>query len=447
MKRKLETTGNGHKSALVYCRVSTKNQEDGTSLETQAKACIKHAESLGYSIGRVTKEVYSGADLFDRPLLARDRADLRAGQFQAVICYAIDRLSRDIAHLAIIADECERAGAELIFVTESLDQSPEGKLLQSVRGYVAEVERQKIKERTMRGKLARIQAGKVYNFGDDMYGYTRDREQGIRIIKDEEGEIVRRIFKLYVVDGMGIERIARRLNEEGVPSPKAGKRKYSGGRIPLWHGHAIHNILTRTEYKGEAMAWKYSRPRVAGKLKRIRRDISEQVRLPASTTPAIVSNDIWQQAQERLKTNAGHAFRNEHTPCLLRGLIFCGKCKRPMFVGSGSARPSTKRYRCFTTSRSVTGEKCNGGSTRVSQADATVWELIVYIVQRPEIIIQALREQSEQEPDARLSADREAVERQIKKLQAGMATLVHQLSISHEATVLSLIQQKLAEAE
>src|SRR5688500_18187275 len=109
-------------TAVIYCRVSTTKQEyKGTSLDSQATSCLSHSRSLGYAVGRVTKEVYSGAELFDRPLLARDREDIRAGQFQALIVYAIDRLSRDVAHLAIIADECDRAGAKPIFVTEELD--------------------------------------------------------------------------------------------------------------------------------------------------------------------------------------------------------------------------------------------------------------------------------------------------------------------------------------
>src|SRR4051812_39730730 len=84
---------NSTKVALVYCRVSTQKQEDkGTSLDSQAAAGIAHAEKLGYQVGRVTKEAYSGAELFDRPLLTRDRADIRAGKFQAVIVYAMDRL-------------------------------------------------------------------------------------------------------------------------------------------------------------------------------------------------------------------------------------------------------------------------------------------------------------------------------------------------------------------
>jgi hypothetical protein len=56
-------------AAIIYCRVSTRRQEDeGTSLDSQEAACIRHAQSLGFTSRRVTREVYSGAELYDRPL-------------------------------------------------------------------------------------------------------------------------------------------------------------------------------------------------------------------------------------------------------------------------------------------------------------------------------------------------------------------------------------------
>jgi site-specific DNA recombinase len=87
--------------------VSTKVQEqDGTSLDSQEAACVRHVEGLGYRVGRVTREVYSGVELWDRPHLSRDRQDLKAGKFAALVCYSVDRLSRDPIHLALIAQEC-----------------------------------------------------------------------------------------------------------------------------------------------------------------------------------------------------------------------------------------------------------------------------------------------------------------------------------------------------
>lgn len=149
--------------ALVYCRVSTTGQEEkGSSLGSQATECTKFAEEQGYTVVETVKEVFSGAYLFDRPKLYKCREKLREGAYDAVVVYAIDRLSRDVAHLAILVDEVERYGAKLFFVTEDLDKTAEGKLILSVKGYVAEVERLKIRERSMRGKRAIVNAGKLF---------------------------------------------------------------------------------------------------------------------------------------------------------------------------------------------------------------------------------------------------------------------------------------------
>lgn len=204
--------------ALVYCRVSTKAQEDGTSLDTQAEACVSHAEKLGYSVTRVTKEIYSGAELWDRPLLSRDREAIRRGEFQVIICYAIDRLSRNVGHLTLLLEEAERAGCRLLFVTEDLDSSPEGKLLHSVRGYVAEIERLKIKERTIRGRRAKVASGKIVGRGFGLFGYTLNRDVGRRTTHASQAAIVRRIFQ-EIASGYSAWRVADGLDRDHIPTP------------------------------------------------------------------------------------------------------------------------------------------------------------------------------------------------------------------------------------
>ena len=149
--------------AAVYCRVSTKAQaEDGSSLETQARACVKAAEQAGFSIKRdfVYREDWPG-DSLDRPMLGTVRDLIRKRVISALYCYSTDRLSRNAVHLYILAEECDKAGVGLHFVTEPLDNSPEGQLIGFVRGYAAQIEREKIRERTVRGKLARAAQGKL----------------------------------------------------------------------------------------------------------------------------------------------------------------------------------------------------------------------------------------------------------------------------------------------
>ena len=97
---------------------------------------------------------------------------MRRRDVDAVICYAIDRLSGDPVHLGVVLSEAEHHGVDVEFVTEPVDDSPEGQLIRFVRGYAAKVEHEKIKERTMRGQIARVESGKPTVGPRPPYGYA-----------------------------------------------------------------------------------------------------------------------------------------------------------------------------------------------------------------------------------------------------------------------------------
>ena len=157
----------------------------------------------------------------DDPKSPALREAIRSGTVGVVVAYALDRLSRNQTALGLLFSEADHAGVTVEFVTERLDDTPEGRLLQSVRGYVAEVERLKISERTVRGERARVLSGKIHGQGTDLYGYRRDKDAGVRHIVDSEAIIVRRIFHA-VIDGRAVRSIVRDLNAEDVPPPSAG---------------------------------------------------------------------------------------------------------------------------------------------------------------------------------------------------------------------------------
>lgn len=414
--------------ALIYCRVSTQKQEDqGTSLDSQAAACIAHAEKLGYSVARVSKEVYSGAELFERPQLSRDRMDIRAGAFQAVIIYAIDRLSRDIAHLAILSDEIERAGAKLIFVTEELDSTPEGKLMQSVRGYVAEVERQKIRERCVRGKRQKALSGRVVRSGTDLYGYTHDSERGARVICDAEAQTVRWMY-YWVIENVPTREIIRRLNNDGIPAPSVGKRNFKDGRMAYWGRGAIMRILTDPSYKGQAFAWRW---KSSGKRNcNIRRPGSEWIPLPPEACPAIVTPEVWEAVQEKLKNNRGDETRNNSRPDLLRGRVHCSVCGRKM--RGDSERGNYRVYRC--SSRATPHGPC--GSSRIPAADceALIWRNIQSILEDPAIIAAEIERRRALGEDSmtQVRADLDAARGQLSRVKGELKRLVSRAASADE---------------
>jgi site-specific DNA recombinase len=139
------------KRAAIYVRVSTPGQErDGTSLETQEQECLAHAIGKRFAVApeSVYREVFTGADLFDRPALSRLREALRRRDFDLLIVHSIDRLSRDPVHVGVILAEADYHEVAVEFVTEDLDNSDEGQLIRFVRGYAAKVERVKFRERS-----------------------------------------------------------------------------------------------------------------------------------------------------------------------------------------------------------------------------------------------------------------------------------------------------------
>ncbi|HEX8264728.1 MAG TPA: recombinase family protein [Pyrinomonadaceae bacterium] len=384
-------------AALIYCRVSTEKQEqEGTSLDSQADACIEYAKQNGYQIAEVVKETFSGAYLFDRPKLNEQRAKIRAGEYGAVVVYAIDRLSRDVAHLAILVDEIERHGAKLHFVTENLDQTAEGKLLLSVRSYVAEVERQKIRERSTRGKTAKLKAGTLFRSSKDMYGYAFDKETGKRSIKPQEAEIIRQIFNC-AFDGMSMKAIAKRLNENNVESPAANKNyrnleHFAGLRLngrTLWQISSIRRLLTEPAYKGVTIG---NRTKLVTtfengerKTRQIKRDETELIYLPAGTTPAIIAPALFDAVQEKIKNNHGEKIKNAKGRYyfLLRGLAFCSSCGRKMYPEINGQK--TPIYRC--SSRDMFMKCTEGGYVSAPAIEAALWEILCLALKEPEKVL------------------------------------------------------------
>ena len=147
----------------IYCRVSSAGQEGNSSLDTQAERCRTYASERGWIVTEVFREVHTGSELFERPQLNRLREVVRSHDCDVVLAYALDRLSRSQAHLGFLLSEFDHLGVRLALVTEDLADTPEGRLLQSVRGFVAEVERLKIRERSQRGVLARVQSGQTHS--------------------------------------------------------------------------------------------------------------------------------------------------------------------------------------------------------------------------------------------------------------------------------------------
>jgi site-specific DNA recombinase len=363
--------------AAIYVRVSTTEQGEGTSLATQEAACAGVAREKGLVVPPqyVFREVQSGAAPV-RPVLEQVRALVRERLVSAVIIYSSDRLSRDPMHLLFFVDEVMKAGATLQFVTESLEDSDIGRLILHVRGFASALERQRIIERTTRGKKAKLQAGKLTGT-IPLYGYSL-LDSGKRGIVPGQAEVVRRIFS-EALAGKPIRAIAAGLSADGIPSAK--------GNV-TWGRSAVARVLRNEAYRGETVAWKLKKEGT----RQVRRPEEEWIRLPEGTTPRLVSDEEWFRVQAQLERNREVAARNlkRTEEYLARGHTFCGHCGFPMWAemricrGHGGAE-----YRCRGETGHA-GSTCRRGeglpSISGALLDQFVWEKVGRILTDPGLL-------------------------------------------------------------
>ena len=185
--------------AALYARVSTDKQAEKYGIPSQIDALKKRCLErdwrpiLDEDRDAFIDDGYSGAEL-DRPALNRLRQAAREGRVDVVLVYDPDRLSRKLYHQMILAEEFEKQGIKLEFVTQDMGSSPEDRMFFNMRGLVAEYEREKIRERTMRGSREKARQGKVVSAGAVPFGYRYNKQKATLEENPETAQIVRLIF-------------------------------------------------------------------------------------------------------------------------------------------------------------------------------------------------------------------------------------------------------------
>jgi site-specific DNA recombinase len=350
--------------AVSYARVSSRSQEDNSSLESQLKANRDYAAARNIEIVREVKEVFSGAYLFDRPLLNQIRDEIRAETYDALIVYDVDRLTRDTLHLGVLLHECLRFNTKIIFVQGDFENTAEGRLVLSIRGYLAEAERLKITERTTRGRKSKALAGTL-SFKRKLFGYSLDKD-GKRHILESEAEVVRKIFDDILV-GSSLRRIAADLNERGIPTPQGKK----------WYARSVQIVINNPCYAGHTFVFREKEvSRFVEGERRVQRKYNEhaaRVELK-DITPAIVSEEVFALAQSQLQINRKHKRRDAAHDFLLRGFIRCKTCGRLYSPHRGKSSP---RYVC--TSSQLKTINCRTPTLNAEKAESLVWNEILKI--------------------------------------------------------------------
>ena len=304
----------------LYPRVSGHEQEDNYSIPEQIERMKKYCEARDWMVYKIyTDSGFSGANI-QRPGLQQMIKDVESKKVDMVLVYKLDRLSRSQKDtLYLIEDVFDKHGVGFSSMTENFDTStPFGKAVLGVLAVFAQLEREKIKERTMDGKDARAKEGLWHGSHQEPTGF--DYIDGELVINEYEAMQIREAADLFL-KLMPVRAICKMFNEKGY------KRKGNA-----WDPKVLNYVLASPTTYGMI---KHRDKIYPGKHKAIL-DIS-------------IRDKILNIMQER-KDKHGNS-RRDGQKSLLGGLLYCKHCGGR--YGRQKNGTGINYYSCYSRNKSV----------------------------------------------------------------------------------------------
>jgi site-specific DNA recombinase len=348
----------------IYIRISTDEEHQPFSLEAQEAKLRAYIEiQPGWElVGPVYCDEKSGASL-DRPALKRALAAAKAGRFDILLVYRVDRLSRSLRGLVDILDQLDAAEVGFRSATEPVDTSTAvGRMLVQMLGVFAQFERETIIDRVINGMERKAAKGEWCG-GYRPYGYELDHDTGKLVPVNTESALPPLVFDMYVNQRLGARAIGGQLNERGHRT-KAGKP---------FNADAILTMLRNRVYIGEI----YFR--------------GTWYRAEKNHQP-LVDADLFERAQQILiargDDHAKRAYVNSEYS--LAGGITCTHCGKK-YVGS-AATGNLYRYRYYTcyTRQRYGVEACPAERLPADELEQAVLGALMDTYQRTDLIHEAV---------------------------------------------------------
>jgi DNA invertase Pin-like site-specific DNA recombinase len=353
---------NAEQTLHIYTRVSTAAQrDDGTSLQTQLEQGTHRAKQLGLKIRHWDEGGKSShhEDLAARPTLAALYQAIKDGQVKHLFVYDQSRLSRNDNVASIFRYECNKQGVTLYTKDGQFDLSnPQDKFLKQILDGLSEFDNAMRAERTRLGKLNRARSG-GWHGGPPPYGYKIvDRRL---VIDPNESKWVKRIFA-EALKGQSPQKIKSLLDTNAV-SPRRGG---------LWTIGSVAALLKNSHY--------------SGRYEFRDRKSEETVTI---NCPSIVDPEIWKAVQLQRKRITSRA--NQKNPTkhfyLIRDLMFCGHCGRPI---AGRHKESKREHFYYCANKEREWAKQGGSKSKWKRGTGCGMSRSLNIPQTDQLVFSAV---------------------------------------------------------
>lgn len=316
----------------LYYRLSRDEDAELNSLNNQRNILVEYANANNHEIvGESFDDNVSGMH-FNREGISKIYEQVENKAIEAIIVKDLSRLGRHRTQTAMFIDYLREHDVRVLSVTENIDTSNEDDdLMIGFKGIFNDMYARDISKKIRAGYKQKQKNGIVITVP---LGYFKDKNTNEIVVIEEEAEIVRKIFDLYL-SGYGLKAIAKKLNDEGIKSPQYYQNKMYNKKLPsnkpeitgryLWVNTTVKRILQNEFYIGTVTCHKT----YTSKINHIRKDLPEEEQFKHENfAPAIISKEKWEQVQFLLSSKRNNNVRaSSSNPChRYTGLIECGDC-------------------------------------------------------------------------------------------------------------------------
>ena len=240
-----EITANSNKKAVIYCRVSTKEQVDeGNSLVSQERLCRGYALKEGYEIVEVFIEKGESAKTAKPKELNRllTFCTTKKDNAHAVIAYKVDRISRNMTDYSNIKVRLKKWGVVIKSVTEFFEDTPAGRFMENIIANVGQFDNDVRSERSMGGMKEATQEGRYVWMAP--VGYSNVKVNGkCTIAQNEMAPLIREVFERIALRIDSTDAIRIRMFGKGLVNRKGGPVTRSNffHLLRLYHEKILRN--------------------------------------------------------------------------------------------------------------------------------------------------------------------------------------------------------------
>ena len=339
-ERKIQHT---KRKVAAYCRVSTDNEDQANSFESQQRYFRQYIErNPDWELYEVfADEGISGTNTKKRKEFNRMIACAKNGDFDLIVTKEISRFARNTLDSIFYTRDLKKHGVGVIFMNDNINTlDGDAELRLAIMSSIAQEESRKTSERVKWGQKRQMEQGVV--FGRSMLGY--DVKDGKMYINEDGAKVVRLIFHKFVNEGKGTHVIARELREEGIKPM----------RVKEWQNTVILRVIRNEKYCGDLVQKKTYTPDFLSHEKKYNRGQEEFVIIKDHHEP-IISRELFDKANrildEKSLSQEGKAKHSNRYP--FSGKIKCGCCGSS-YVARYKTRKNGSRYkawRCLEAAR------------------------------------------------------------------------------------------------